>query len=269
MSQTVRQNIELPDLLTADHTYTVSVLAHDDASNINGSFGGGPSFTMPSGTSGPCNYIKALYTFDNDGSRLSIVWEPPTVRNGTIKNYTILYWSSSRNHDCVGLYNRPTGPIITNTSDPFAQTIDFNDPEGLKNPQDVMGSGFIVCIAAVTLAGMGEWNYTAIGREGIVDFSTSGNNTPDPVSETALYIVTVVTIMAIIAAIIIVLILAIICYLSKRKAPPSSSSPPTSNGRIASKWSIFKRSRSTNKVAMPLEPSQSIRSTAPMVRVDD
>ncbi|XP_019849681.1 PREDICTED: uncharacterized protein LOC100635556 [Amphimedon queenslandica] len=269
--QTFRQYIEWPGSLTADDTYSVSVLAHHNASNINGSFGAGPSFKMPPGTPGPCKYIKAIYSFDDRGSRLSIVWEPPAIRNGTIRNYTILYWSSNRDHDCASLYIRSSGPIITTTSDPSVLTMDFNDPEGLKDPQAVRASGLIVCIAAATHAGKGEWNYTAIGREGIVDFSTSGN-TSDDASETALYVVTVVTIMAIIAAIVIVVIFAILCYLSKRSKTPASSLSPTSNGRIGdSKLKIFKRHRSS-KVATPVEPSQSIRSTAsttPMVPVQD
>ena len=269
--ETDRQYIEWPSPLNADDTYSVNVLAHHIASNINGSYGAGPSFKMPSGTPGPCKYLNAIYTFfDDRSSRLSIVWEPPTVRNGTIRNYTILWLSDDSNRDCAVIYNRPSGPIITTTSDPSVLTMDFNDPEGLS-VQDVRARGFLMCITAVTHAGMGEWNHTFIGREGIVDFSTSGNN-PDTGSETALYIVSVVTIMAIIAAIVIVAVFAILCYLNKRnKKTPSSSPPSNSNGRAGGRLSIssismFKNYRSS-KVTTPKElgPTESMRSTVPMV----
>ena len=248
--------IHWPEALTAESSYSMVVLAYDTVSNVNSSYGKGISFTMPSGIPGAINFINARYYKEED--RLIVFWERPAILNGTVRNYTLIWWNRfGATEDCDRIYRgTDNGAIMSDVKDTDSLTHDFRRAEGL----DGKTQAFLLCISAVTDGGRGDWNSTNIGRDGIIE-AVTGNN-PESGSNTALYTVTVLAIMAILAAVVISVIFALLFYFNYKRKEPSSHSQ--TNGDVPSKWARFKRNRSS-KVTMPLEPSQSLRSTAPMV----
>lgn len=211
---------------------------------------------MPSGIPGSINFINARYYKEED--RLIVFWERPAILNGTVRNYTLIWWNRfGVTEDCDRIYRgTDNGAIMSDVKDTDSLTHDFRRAEGL----DGKTQAFLLCISAVTDGGRGDWNSTNIGRDGIIE-AVTGNN-PENGSNTALYTVTVLAIMAILAAVVISVIFALLFYFNYKRKEPSSHSQ--TNGDVPSKWARFKRNRSS-KVTMPLEPSQSLRSTAPMV----
>lgn len=242
--------------LDPETSYSISIMATDVSSNISSAFSDRIIARTETGTSTP-KHIGAKYYVTDD--RLNIYWERPEFWNGTIINYIIIWTTVFNEPECQSL---PTTSGQRNITDMKSLQTDVSNPSGLSSSTQQ----FLLCIAAETAAGQGDWNYTIItSRDIITPGGLTGENSSD--DRLALALVTVVAILAILAAIVIMVIFLIACKIRQKSMSMEGSPPPVSaNG--SSRFSVFYKARGnrTKAVRTPeRDNTQSIRSTAPMV----
>lgn len=252
--------------LDPETEYTIQVLATDITSDISSSYSN--SIRASTGIGLPEGVLNVFGRYTVVRDRLYVNWERPNFSNGIIRNYTIMWSSVFTSSECNLLLGSSFIEQVTDTS---SLTLNVDKAPGL----DVNTESFLLCVAAETLAGRGEWNYTIVTADGIIrtnsltDDNGSGSNT-------ALIIVLTVAVLAIIAAVVISAIFGIVCYIRKRTSANERESSPSqrANGDISKsspKHSGFLKGYK-NKPKATRTPdrdnTQSIRSTAPILKDD-
>ena len=233
--------------------YTISLYVRETITNITSPPTMALSVKTLAGKPTTVNNLGGQYYKDTD--ELVVYWIPPEIRNGIIRNYTVV-WMGSSIASCVVAYEQATDNIdITADNNTYQRR--YRDVSQL----DTNTRTVYLCMAASTSEFMSEWSTALISNDGII--TTAGlSGRESGGSDVALYIVVVLAIIAITAAVIMMVILAFICYVRHKEGRCSDST--NVNGSIET--TDTPRSKLASKFRQSPKRMESTRSEAPMIR---